>query len=101
MNEQTITDHGPLTISDVVALQTILTAAQQTRRVQYLLTNGEVVEGVARAIAHHGGGFLRNDEDVRDGYLHVSQFGEVWLPIKHVMEQVKRGEFVVDGVPWT
>lgn len=59
-----------LTIADVVALGTILSAAQQTAHVRWVEGDKvDIHDGVARCIAHDGGGFLTGDEDVRDGVL--------------------------------
>lgn len=87
--------HGPFTIRDAVAVNKIIDAAQRCAHVRWL-DDGDIAEGVARCIAHDGGGFLGGDEDVRDGFLHVSGITERWLPVVDLIGMVARGEFAVD-----
>lgn len=90
-----MSEHGPFTIADTVHIETIMHAAQQGARVRWL-DNGDLREGVARCIAHDGGGFLQSDEDVRDGFLHVSGMFEQWLPVTKLLGMVERGEFGIE-----
>jgi len=88
--------YEPLCIADVLALNTLLTAAQRTAHVRWQTPNGDLTDGVARAISHDGGGFLRSGEDVRDGFLHVSGMFERWVPVRYLMTLVPDGLFAVD-----
>jgi hypothetical protein len=90
-----------LTAGDVFNLHTILDAAARGARVRWLADGNDVdiLDGVARCIAHDGGGLLRADEDVRDGFLHVSGMGEHWLPVRQIMAKVSVGTFAVDERP--
>ena len=92
----TTTEHGPLTVSDLVALSTLLEATK-VRRVRWLNEHGDLLDGVARCFAHEGGGFLGKDDDVRDYYLHVSGTFEHWLPVRELIPMVNEGRFVLDG----
>lgn len=93
----TTTDTRPLTIADVLDLNVILTAAQRCSHIRWLnRESGAICEGVARCIAHDQGGFLSADEDVRDGFLHVSGIGEQWIPVGDLMKLVREGGFAVD-----
>lgn len=91
-----MSDHGPVSVSDVLALHTIINAATGTKRVRWLDGNNDLHEGVARAIAHDGGGFLSEGEDVRDGFLHVSGTIETWVPVAWLVDKVKATMFAVD-----
>lgn len=86
-----MTDHGPLTVSDLTSLSIIAQAAERSARVRWLLDEGEVAEGVARAITHDDGGFLSSGDDVRDAYLWVSGVTERWLPVSSLVNGVRMG----------
>lgn len=85
-----------VTADDVLELYTILDAAARGARVRWMTDNHDILDGVARCIAHDGGGFLSADEDVRDGFLHVSGISEWWLPVREIMAKVRVGAFAVD-----
>ena len=91
-----------LTAADALAIATILDAAHNGRRVRWLargLTAGDhhVVTGVARHIVRDDSfNFLRGDEDVRDGYLRVSDLFERLLYVPDVIEWIKAGTFAVE-----
>jgi hypothetical protein len=91
--------HGPLTITDAVALQTVLEAARNTRRVRWVDQRGNVLEGTARRICRdESGALLPDDADVRDGTLHITTaIGlETFVPVAEVIAMVGREEFALD-----
>lgn len=86
-----------LTLTDLVALETIAGVAQRCAKVaRYDKNSGDVVYGHARHICRDTlGNFLRGDEDVRDGLLRVtlrSGFEAFW-PVRELMQDVGKGEF--------
>jgi hypothetical protein len=87
----------PLSIPEVLALAKIIDAAEHGAYVRRLVDD-RLVEGVARCITGQpGGGFLHADQDIRDGFLHVSALGEFWWPIGELVESIGVGEFAVDS----
>lgn len=90
-----MSDHPPLSIADVVALDRIVRACSH-KRVRWLTERGDLLDGVARSIGDQNGNFLQRGEDVRDGYLRISGTFEHFLPVKRVMEMLGAGEFAVD-----
>ena len=86
-----------LTLADVMALHTIVTATITGAKVRWLTESGDVLEGVARSIGHEDSTFLRAGEDVRDGFLRVTVTMDYFLPVRDVMAMVKRGEFALDS----
>jgi len=86
-----------LTTADALAIATILDAAHSGRRVSWLVSGGHVITGVARHIVRDDSfNFLRGDEDVRDGYLRVSDLFERLLAVTDVIEWIKAGTFTVE-----
>jgi hypothetical protein len=56
-------------------------------------------EYVLRAFTHEGGGFLREDEDVRDAYVWCSGIFENWIPVEKVLDALDNtntGRFGMD-----
>lgn len=88
----------PLTISQATYLATLLTACQSNARVKWAVDGDtdRILDGVARAITHEGGGFLSRDEDVRDGYVWISGTFEHWLPVRDVLDLMAQYLFVVN-----
>lgn len=87
----------PLTAAAVRALFVIVDAAQRGARVARLLDSGDVVEGTARHIVAgvDDFGFLRSDEDVRNGYLRVTTTGgfDVAWKVVDLIEPTMDGRF--------
>lgn len=93
-----MSEHGIVSVADVHALAVIVGAASEGSRVTWMLDGSDhAVSGVARAIAHEGGGFLTDHDDVRDGFLHVSGTVEVWLPITQLIDMLRNHTFVVQS----
>lgn len=92
-----MSEHGIVSVADVHALAEIVHAAIDSKPVRWVNDAGDLNEGTARAISHHGGGFLTDDDDVRDGFLHISAGGEYWLPVPRLVDMLRRGEFVVQS----
>lgn len=91
-----MTDRPILTVSELNALATLLRAVQTCAKVSWIDPNSErVIDGTARCFAHFGGGFLGQEDDVRDHYVHVSGLFESWLPVADVIPIVKAGTFCV------
>lgn len=89
-----IARRGVLNMRDLTTLAMVAECAQQNRRVRFLASNsGNVVEGVARSIGDEQGNFLREDEDVRDGFLRISSTMEWFLPVRDVMQMLRDGSF--------
>jgi hypothetical protein len=90
--------HGPLTMHDLIALETIGSVASASSRVRWLLDSGDIAEGTARSIGDERGNFLRSDEDIRDGYLRITsvQGFDYFLPVTDLMKMVHAGEFARD-----
>lgn len=84
-----------LTVRDAVALGSICDAAIHGRKVSWLLSNSEVLTGVARSIGDERGNFAREDEDIRDCYLRVSATFEHFLPVSEVLIMYRDGTFIV------
>jgi len=89
----------PLTVGDLKALAYIKEAVRLGSRVRWQNDYGDILDGVARAFTHDGGGFLNHDtDDVRDHYVHVSGMMEYWLPVIHIVGLIRDGLFVADAV---
>jgi hypothetical protein len=92
--------HKPLTMHDLVALETVARAAQTNAKVRWLSANlGEILEGTARSIGDERGMFLAGDDDVRDGYLRITSTGgfDYFLPVAKLVELVHEGGFAIDS----
>jgi hypothetical protein len=92
-------ENRPLSISDLVALETVARAAQTGARVRWLTDSGDVGEGTARSIGDERGMFLANGEDVRDAYLRITTIAgfETFEPVSRLAELVKGGGFAIDS----
>jgi len=89
-----------LTVADALAIATILDAAHNGRRVSWVVPRPggqfHMITGVARHLVRDDSfNFLRGDEDVRDGYLRVSDLFERLLYVPDVIEWIKAGTFAV------
>ena len=85
-----------LTTADALAVATILDAVRRGARVSWLVGD-HVNSGVVRHIVEGDSfNFLRGDEDVRDGYLRVSDLFERLLAVTDVIEWIKAGTFAVE-----
>ena len=98
-----MTNYGPLSVSDVVALATITGAAASTARVARFMPEdsplaGSVVQGTARSVGDERGNFLGAGEDVRDAYLRVTTRGgmECFWPVRELMADVESGTFAAE-----
>jgi len=89
----------PLTIPVLVALGTIMQAAQGNLKITWLGKNENIEVGTARSIGDQHGMFLRGDLDVRDAYLRITSVTgfEHFIPIMDVVGMVQRGEFALDS----
>jgi len=87
-----------LTMQEAVALAAVVDAAQRNARVGYLADNGDVVTGTVRSIGDERGNFLRNDEDIRHGYVRItlSSGFELFRPIGEVTAGIRETTFVID-----
>ena len=90
-----------LSVSDVIALGTIVDAASQTASVRWLDKAGDIQEGIARHIVRGPMDFvfIPSTMDVRDAFLRITKRGngfDVALPVRDLMDKVKAGEFVID-----
>lgn len=91
----------PLTIRDLVALGTILRAAQGVERVTRLVEDGNaaglLIHGTARSIGTADGYLIRPNEDVRDAYLRVTTDAglEVFWLVRDLMPAVEAGTFAL------
>jgi hypothetical protein len=85
-----------LTISDVVSLATIVSAAIHTQRCARAMDNGDVVYGTARSIGDENGNFAGPNDDIRDCYLRVTlESGwEAFWTVASLMDEVGSGMFV-------
>jgi hypothetical protein len=92
-------DHGPLTMRDLVALEEVARAAQTNAKVRWLLQSGDIAEGTARSIGDERGNFLSWGEDVRDGYLRITNKGgwDHFVPVTKLIELVQEGGFAIDS----
>lgn len=88
----------PLTMTDAVHLEIVLSAAQGNKYVARLIDD-KVVHGTARSIGDERGNFLTNQEDIRDGYLRVSGTFEFFWPVAELMDEAGEGTFVTDYQP--
>jgi hypothetical protein len=84
-----------LTISDTVALSTIIEAAVHGSKVRWLNPAGDVMEGVARSIGDEKGNFAGPKDDIRDCFLRISAMFEYFLPVSDLIPMVQAGTFVV------
>lgn len=92
-----------LTISDAIYLNQVIDAASQSAKVAWVNDEdaeaGDVRYGTARHIVQGPDdiGFLRNDQDVRNGYLRItSRTGmEVFLPVRDLMRMAAEGRFAI------
>ena len=91
-----------LTMTQLMALETIAGAAQRTAKVARAVPASDgsacddVVYGTARHICRDtSGNFLRGEDDVRDGLLRVtSKSGfEYFWPVRELMAEVGQGMF--------
>ena len=91
-----------LSLSDAVALATVLDAAIQGARVRWVDDNHPdgVNAGTARHIVRdsRSAAFLGADDDVRDAYLRVTTLAgwEAWLPVADLIGMVRETTFVID-----
>jgi hypothetical protein len=91
-----------LTVSDLVSLGEIASAAQQSAKVTYLNEIGDITKGTARAFVLDPARpvFLGHTDDVRDAYLWITtDHGfETFPPVRHLMKMVHEGGFVIGDV---
>jgi len=94
-----MTDNRPLTVSDLVALSTIVETVQHGSRVRWLSDDNDVLEGTARSIGDDRGMFLGNDEDVRDAFLRITSTSgfDYFVPMTKLAELVREGGFAIDS----
>lgn len=88
-----------LNVTALTALRILQDAVVRGARVEWFpngdTTFSKTCDGVARSFAHEHGGFLNDNDDVRDEYVHVSGIFEYWLPVRDVMSWIHDGVFVV------
>ena len=89
---------GPLTMSDLVALEVVSAAASQCARVRWLSANDDILEGTARSIGDDQGMFLADGQDVRTGYLRITSLAgfDHYIAVTALMRMVNDGEFAID-----
>lgn len=89
-------ERKPLTISETLALGTVVNMAVHGQHVARLLDNGDITQGTARSIGDRNGGYSGPDDDIRDMYLRVttdSGFEAFW-PVSELVEDVKASTFM-------
>jgi hypothetical protein len=84
-----------LTMRDLTLLRRVVEIAERGSRVHWLIED-RIAEGVARSVGDDRGNFLRQDDDVRDGYLRISGTMEHFIPVTRVMDLIAAGEFAED-----
>jgi len=89
----TTTTPGTLTQGDAIVLGQLLSWIQAGRKVRYSLDGGETIrEGVLRHVVAgpepHEWGFLRNDRDVRTGWVRITDTFESALPVTQIMQLI-------------
>lgn len=101
------TTDNMLNIEDAVAIGELLRCCQSNLPVTWLVRypdtgelvgDGKTISGTARAIVcdDKGTHFMRQDMDVRDGYVWISSTFEHFLPVRDVLKWYKAGEFVLN-----
>jgi hypothetical protein len=93
---------GPITISQIFQLFTIVDAASRSAKVRWLGDDSYTIhEGTARHIVQspENFGFIGGDQDVRDAYLRITSVTgmEYAVPVKRLMSLVEIGGFAVDS----
>lgn len=88
-------EHEPLTVRGTLHLAKICEAAIGTKKVVWLTSTGDVAEGTARSIGDERGNFLREDEDIRDGFLRITSTSgwEIFEPVSRLADLVRQGGF--------
>jgi hypothetical protein len=86
-----------LNLNELAALATLLDAAKRNARVEWLVGNNAVADGVARhfVLDPENAAFLGDGDDVRDAYFRVSGNVEHFFPVTELLAKVRLGEFVV------
>ena len=91
-----------LNIGTAVSLAAIIDACRRNAPVTWSPDGGEtIMSGTARAICHSHdgvtpGGFLSNNDDVRDGYVWISATFEHVLSVATVLELMTAQLFITD-----
>jgi hypothetical protein len=87
-----ITDRK-LSTADVIALGEIIQAAASELKVMRMI-DGQVFEGTARSVTDEAGLIHREQFDIRDAYLQVSNnFVQMYWPIADLMVEQPEGLF--------
>lgn len=90
-----------LTVSDLIALSEIASAAEQSAKVDYMDESGTIIYGgTVRAFVQDPSRpyFLGVENDVRDAYLWVTAGGFEHFPsVRHLMKMVHEGGFVINN----
>ncbi|SRR6266699_2623487 len=88
-----------LTVWGAVNLGNVVRAAQQNKRVAWILNgSGDVITGTARSIGDVQGNFASETDDVRDCFLRITTDAgwEHFMPIKEVLDRVADMEMSLD-----
>lgn len=90
-----------LTMGDVVDLHAVVDMCLKGKRVTWAIDGdvGRLQTGVARHIVKSPDnfGFLRHDEDIRDGFVRISGTMEHTIPVMTVVEMMREGLLAVDA----
>jgi hypothetical protein len=94
MAADTTTELGPLTQGDALILGELLIWVREGRKVRYSTDGGETIrQGVLRHVVAgpqpHEWGFLRNDRDVRTGWVRITDTFESALPVSQILELIR------------
>jgi hypothetical protein len=96
----TDTIHGRLTQSDVLALAELLAAVNKEGHVRWLDEDANIREGTLRhvVVSPQNYGFLRNDADVRDGYVRITTASgfEMTMAVPGMVDMVQRHTMAFD-----
>jgi hypothetical protein len=101
MAPSTTTVLTPLTQGDAVVLGELLAATYAGKKVRYTLDGGDTIfTGVLRHVvtSPDNFGFLRNDEDVRNGYVRITGISgpsESALPVTQIMDLIYNQLFFI------
>jgi hypothetical protein len=93
------TTHRPLTLHALRQLAALADCVYAGQPITRELPGGTVVTGVGRAFTRDGGGFLGPEEDVRDGYVHVSGITEQWWPVADLLDGIGNGTVALNYQP--
>jgi hypothetical protein len=89
-----------LTIADAVTIADVISWCQHNARLAWVDHRGDVACGTARSIGDERGNLLGADDDVRDGFVHITTAAgwEWFVPMADVMAWHRAGMMVRDGV---